>query len=85
MAKKPDALQDTTLDFEQALKELEEIVERMERGDATLEESLKYFERGIALTRRCQETLKAAEQKVEILIEQNGKADVRAFKAEEQD
>jgi exodeoxyribonuclease VII small subunit len=85
LAKKPDALQDTTLDFEQALKELEEIVERMERGDATLEESLKYFERGIALTRRCQETLKAAEQKVEILIEQNGKADVRAFKAEEQD
>jgi exodeoxyribonuclease VII small subunit len=85
LAKKPDALQDTTLDFEQALKELEEIVERMERGDATLEESLKYFERGIALTRRCQEALKAAEQKVEILIEQNGKADVRAFKAEEQD
>ena len=84
MKKKSDSPEDATLDFEQALKELEEIVERMERGDATLEESLKYFERGIALTRRCQEALKAAEQKVEILIEQNGKADVRAFKAEEQ-
>jgi exodeoxyribonuclease VII small subunit len=83
LKEKSEALDETSRDFEQALKELEGIVERMERGDATLEESLKYFERGIELTRRCQEALKAAEQKVEILIEQNGKADVRAFEPED--
>jgi exodeoxyribonuclease VII small subunit len=55
-------------DFEHALKELEELVGRMEQGDLSLEESLKTFERGIELTRACQQALKEAEQKVEILI-----------------
>lgn len=49
----------------------------MEQGDTTLEEALKQFERGIELTRTCQQALKAAEQKVEILIEENGKIDTR--------
>ncbi len=56
-----------TPDFEKALEELEGLVERMETGELPLEESLKAFERGITLTRHCQESLKAAEQKVEIL------------------
>jgi exodeoxyribonuclease VII small subunit len=57
----------------------------MERGDTPLEESLRQFERGIALTRACQQALKAAEQKVQILIEENGKTDTRAFTDEAED
>lgn len=57
------------MDFETALRELEALVERMEQGEASLEESLKDFERGVALTRRCQEALKSAEQKVQMLLE----------------
>jgi len=53
--------------FEQSLSELEALVERMEGGDLSLEESLSAFEQGIALTRSCQQALQAAEQKVEIL------------------
>ena len=77
MAKKSEKSISEAPDFEQALKELEAIVERMEEGDTTLEEALKQFERGIELTRTCQQALKAAEQKVEILIEENGKIDTR--------
>lgn len=64
-------------DFEAALKELETLVERMEKGDISLEESLHYFERGIELTRRCQRSLKEAEQKVQILLEKNGAAEIQ--------
>jgi len=53
--------------FEESLSELEALVERMESGELSLEESLGAFERGIALTRSCQQALQAAEQKVEIL------------------
>lgn len=53
--------------FEESLGELEALVERMESGDLSLEESLSAFERGIALTRSCQQALQAAEQRVEIL------------------
>jgi exodeoxyribonuclease VII small subunit len=55
-------------DFEQSMRELEALVERLEQGDLPLEEALKQFERGVALTRACQSALKAAEQKVEILM-----------------
>lgn len=55
-------------DFEQSMRELEALVERLQRGDLPLEEALKQFERGVALTRACQNALKAAEQKVEILM-----------------
>ncbi|HEX5515251.1 MAG TPA: exodeoxyribonuclease VII small subunit [Gammaproteobacteria bacterium] len=72
----------TTFDFEHALKELEELVGRMEQGDLSLEESLKAFERGIELTRGCQQALKEAEQKVEILISKGDQ--LRAVPFEEQ-
>jgi exodeoxyribonuclease VII small subunit len=65
--------------FETALKELEVLVERMEKGDRSLEESLQDFERGVTLTRQCQEALKTAEQKVQQLMEQNGKASLVPF------
>ncbi len=55
-------------DFESALKELETLVERMEQGETSLEDSLKDFEHGIELTRQCQQALKTAEQKVQQLI-----------------
>ncbi len=59
-------------DFEAALAELEKIVEKMESGEQSLEDALKSFQRGIELTRLCQQGLKDAEQKVEKLIQQNG-------------
>ncbi len=62
-----------SIDFEEALDQLEELVEDMENGDLTLEESLKAFEQGIKLTRECQSALSTAEQKVQLLIEENGK------------
>jgi exodeoxyribonuclease VII small subunit len=66
-------------DFEQALTELEALVERLERGDLALEESLKLFERGVALTRHCQASLQAAQQKVEILLKRGAEAQPEAF------
>ncbi|HSP00896.1 MAG TPA: exodeoxyribonuclease VII small subunit [Thioalkalivibrio sp.] len=54
-------------DFEQALGELETLVERMEQGELSLEASLAEFERGIALARQCQQSLAVAEQKVRLL------------------
>lgn len=59
-------------DFETSLSELESLVKQMERGDLSLEASLHAFEQGIRLTRECQLTLNQAEQKVQVLIEQNG-------------
>jgi len=64
-----------SLDFEKSLTELEQIVERLELGELSLDESLKQFERGIALTRSCQSSLRQAEQKVEILLRTHGSAD----------
>lgn len=61
-----------TADFEQSLTELETIVEQLEQGDLSLDESLRQFERGVQLTRVCQGALKQAEQKVEILLRKTG-------------
>jgi len=55
---------DAEVDFESALKELETLVSRMESGELSLDESLKAFERGVELTRKCQSSLEAAELRV---------------------
>ena len=68
-----------TPDFESALAELEALVEKMEQGDLSLDESLKQFERGVQLTRACQQALKEAEQKVQILLEKDGQPSLEAF------
>lgn len=68
-----------TPSFEDALKELESLVDLMESGDMTLEDSLKSFERGVALTRTCQQALVAAEQKVEILTANTVDSATEAF------
>ena len=56
-----------TPDFEAALAELEAIVQRLEQGELSLEESLRQFERGILLTRGCQKSLQQAEQRIRVL------------------
>jgi exodeoxyribonuclease VII small subunit len=62
-------------EFERSLSELEAIVEQLEQGDLSLDDSLKQFERGVQLTRACQSALKQAEQKVEILLRKTSQAD----------
>lgn len=57
----------STPDFETALAELEGLVQRMEGGELSLEDSLQEFERGVQLTRICQDALKVAEQRVRTL------------------
>lgn len=56
------------LSFEGALEQLESTVGRLEEGEMPLEESLELFEKGVALSRRCTETLEAAEKRIEVLV-----------------
>jgi len=69
----------TSSSFEEALGELEQLVNRLEAGDISLEESLQAFERGVMLTRTCQKALQEAEQKVQILIDKNGSQVLESF------
>jgi len=69
--------------FEEALAELESIVDTLEKGDLTLEQSLAAFERGVKLTRTCQKALDEAEQKVRILTEKSVDAEPQPFRADE--
>ncbi len=69
--------------FEKDLQELESLVEKMEGGDLTLEDSLIHFERGIALTRSCQKALTEAEQKIQILLAEDGSQKLRSFSSDE--
>ena len=77
------AVIDAPPDFETAMHDLEELVERLEQGDLPLEESLAAFERGVLLTRACQTALKEAEQKVEILLKKAGEPAVEEFTADD--
>ncbi len=72
--KKPE-----NLSFEQALEELTTIVSEMEQGDLSLEQSLKQFERGIALAGASSEKLQQAEQKVSILMGNSEKSALTNF------
>ncbi|AHK78346.1 exodeoxyribonuclease VII small subunit [Ectothiorhodospira haloalkaliphila] len=67
---------DNPAEFEKDLESLEALVGRMEQGELSLEASLKEFERGIALTRRCQKALTEAEQKVRRLTEDGTEIDL---------
>jgi len=66
-------------DFEQSLAELQTLVERLESGELSLEDSLGAFEQGIRLTRECQGALAQAEQKVQILLEKDGELSAAPF------
>ena len=65
MAKDTDQYDIKTMSFEQALKELESIVDRLEKGDVELEASILIYERGEALKTHCEGLLRKAEAKVE--------------------
>jgi len=60
-----------TIDFEKSLQQLEAIVSKLEKGELSLEESIKHFERGIKLSRECQQALRYAEQKISVLSREN--------------
>lgn len=68
------------MSFEEALLELEGIVEKLEKGQLSLDESLMLFEKGIKLVRECNDKLKSAQQKVEQLIEENGELRTRSLR-----
>jgi len=81
-SKKSTAKSSSSFKLEKALTELEKLVEIMEQGDISLEDSLKHFEQGVELTRQCQKALKQAEQKVQILIDKSENADLQKFEEE---
>jgi len=62
------------MSFEEAMAELGRVVGQLERGDVPLEQSIKLYERGAALKGRCEEKLKEAEEKVELIRAQEGRA-----------
>ena len=65
--------------FEECLQRLEKIVDQLEKGEIPLEQALKLFEEGIALSNNCRKELEDAEGKVEILLKQNGKFQAEPF------
>lgn len=69
--------------LEDSLAEVTKLIDKMEHGELTLEQSLQQFERGITLIKHCQKILTDAEQKVEQLIQQNGKESLIPFNTEE--
>lgn len=71
-------------DFEKQLTALETVVERLERGDLSLEESVRLFEEGVKLSDACKKELEAAEGKIQLLVEQrNGSMKVTDLDPEE--
>tara|TARA_R110001592_G_scaffold13715_14_gene62616 strand:- start:488 stop:754 length:267 start_codon:yes stop_codon:yes gene_type:complete len=70
------------LSFEESLLELETIVQNLEQGALSLEDSMTLFERGLNLSQASQEKLKNAEQKIQILLTKNGKAQLEDFENE---
>lgn len=74
------------MDFEKKLGRLEEIVQKMEKGDLGLEESLKLFEEGVKLSRECHTQLNTAETKVKKLVgfSADGKPQTEDFAADEE-
>jgi len=67
------------IDFEKTLAELEQLVDEMESGELSLDQSLTKFEKGVALTKSCQQALKDAELRVNILLEKHGEVSLDVF------
>ncbi len=70
--------------LEESLTEVTQLIDKMEHGSLTLEQSLTHFERGITLIKHCQKVLEEAEQKVQILIQNNNQEELSAY-GEDQD
>ncbi len=62
--------------FEDSINELEEIVEKLEKGECPLDEAVKLFEKGVKISNECHKTLNEAEQKIKILTETDTKGEV---------
>ena len=73
------------LDYKASVNELESLVNQLEQGDISLEESLKLYESGVLLTRDCQQSLQAAEQKVQMLLQQSGEDSLVDFDTKKSD
>lgn len=65
--------------FEESMSELETIVDDLEQGDLSLEDSMKLFERGLSLSQASQSKLSQAEQKIQILLNKNGEEQLQPF------
>lgn len=72
----------TEMKFEEALEKLEKIVQELERGDLSLEESLKRYEEGVRLSQYCSKKLEQAKKRVEILVKSQGKLEMVPFEEE---
>ena len=81
MARKPPAEASPVADFEASLDQLEQLVEKMEHGEMSLEESLAAYERGVGLYRNCQTALEQAELRVRLLSDPDNPASAEAFPA----
>lgn len=79
MARKTSSESSPVADFETSLDALEQLVERMERGELSLEESLAAYERGVGLYRRCQAALEQAELRVKLLSDPADPATAEPF------
>lgn len=79
MARKPAAEASPVADFESSLDALEQLVEKMEHGEMSLEESLAAYERGVGLYRRCQQALEQAELRVRLLSDPTDPASAESF------
>lgn len=71
--------------FEQSLSELEQIVQQLEHGELSLDQALQQFERGITLARHSQQLLQGAEQKVQLLMQQQKQESLLPFDADQGD
>ncbi len=60
-----------SINFEKSLATLETIVQKMEKGELSLEEALKQYENGMTLVKTCQETLTQAQQRIQLVVESN--------------
>ncbi len=67
--------------FEEQIEELESIVEELEKGELSLEDSVLKFEQGIKISKECNQTLEKAERKITILVNQNGEMKEENFEA----
>lgn len=81
MAKK--TAQQPTL--EASLEEITQLIDKMEHGELTLEQSLAQFERGVTLIKHCQKMLSEAEQKVQILIQKNNQESLTSYEDDDHD
>jgi len=80
MVKKNIPIGSAVASFERALDELEQLVQKMEQGEQSLDESLAAYERGVALYRECQKVLEQAELRVRLLADPSNPAMAEDFK-----